>query len=79
MFRLRLRASDMTRLISNTLMIVVVGFSVAFSYLLFQLLAEINMVSSFIGSARAITYLSEEGLFLGLILISAFIVVRKRN
>lgn len=75
----RLRASDLSRIISGTLVTIVVGFSVAFSYLLYQLTAEINSASSFFGSAGALMYLSVEGVFLALILFAAFIVVRRKK
>jgi hypothetical protein len=69
----------MARVISGTLVTVVVGFSVAFSYLLYELSAEINSASSFFSSASALMYLSVEGIFLALIIFAAYLVVRKKD
>ena len=69
----------MSRIISGTLVTVVVGFSAAFSYLLYQLTSEMNSANSFFGSAGALMYLSVEGIFLALILFAAFVVLRKKN
>jgi hypothetical protein len=74
----RIRASDLTRIISGTLVTIVVGFTVAFSYLLFQLSSEINSASSFFGSAGGLMYISVEGLFLALVIFAAFAVVRRK-
>jgi hypothetical protein len=75
----RLRATDMTRIISGTLVTVVVGFSVAFSYLLYQLIGELSTATSIFGNAGTVMYFSVEAVFLALILFGAFAVVRKKN
>jgi len=69
----------MTRIISGTLVTIVVGFSLAFTYVLYQVLTEINAASSIFGSAGAFTYLGVEGAFLAMVLFAAFSVVRKKN
>jgi hypothetical protein len=69
----------MTRIISGTLVTVVVGFSVAFSYLLYQLIGELDTTTSIFGSAGTFMYFGVEVVFLALILFGAFAVVRKKN
>lgn len=69
----------MTRIISGTLVSIVLVFSVAFAYLLMQLSAEISTASSFFGSASALIYYSVEGAFLALIILAAYLVVRRKS
>jgi hypothetical protein len=75
----RLRATDMTRIISGTLVTVVVGFSISFAYLLYQLIGELDTATNLFGSAGTFMYFSVEAVFLALILFGAFAVVRKKN
>jgi TRAP-type C4-dicarboxylate transport system permease small subunit len=79
MFNRRIRASQVTRIISGTLVTVVAGFSLVFSYVLYQLVGELNAVGSAFGSPASLMYLAVEGIFLASILFAAFAVVRKRN
>ncbi len=79
MFSLRLRATDMMKIISAAVVTVVVGFSISFSYLLYQLVTELNTVSSILGSSGAFMYLTVEGAFLALVLFAAFLVVRRKR
>jgi hypothetical protein len=69
----------MTRIISGTLVTVVVGFSVAFAYLLYQLVGELDTATNLFGSAGTFMYFSVEVVFLALVLFGAFAVVRKKN
>jgi len=74
-----IRASMMTRIISGTVVAVVIGFSLAFTYLLYKLAGQMTTASSFFGSAASLMYLSVEGIFLALILFAAYAVLRKKN
>jgi hypothetical protein len=79
MFNRRIRASQVTRIISGTLVTVVAGFSLAFSYVLYQLAREMDAIGDVFGSRASMMYLAVEGIFLVSILLAAFAVVRKRN
>ena len=79
MFHVRLRAADMSRIVTGTLLTVVAGFSIAFSFQLLKVSQQIDNVSSFFGSAGAIMYLCVEGIFLATVLFGAYAVVRKRS
>lgn len=67
----------MTRIISGAVLTVVVGFSLGFSYLLYQIASELSAMSNFGGSA-SLMYLAVEGIFLVLIVDTAYAIVRKR-
>jgi hypothetical protein len=79
MFRLKFTASNMTKLISGTLVTIVVAFSVGFSYLLLQLMTQINTASAFFSSEGALMYMTVEGVFLLLVIFAAFSVLRKKK
>jgi hypothetical protein len=67
------------RIISGTVVTVVAGFSLAFSYLLYRLAGEFNAARTSFGSTSGFVYLAVEGVFLGSILLAGYVVVRKRN
>lgn len=75
----RLRATDMSRIISGTVITVVAGFSVAFSYLLYQLIGELDTAKSLFGNTGTVMYIGVEAVFLALIIFGAFAVVRKKD
>jgi len=79
MFTRHIRASQVMRIISGTLVTVVAGFSLVYSYLLYELAAEMNAARTFFGSASGLAYLVVEGVFLASIVLAAYAVVRKRN
>lgn len=76
---LRIRASSLSRILSGTLVTVVVGFSLAFSYLLLQLSTEISAASTFFSSASALLYITVEAAFLALVIFGAYAVIRRKK
>ncbi|MGA2666075.1 MAG: hypothetical protein ABSF83_14135 [Nitrososphaerales archaeon] len=69
----------MSKIISGTLLTVVAGFAVSFSFQLLKVSQQIDNVSSFFGSAASMMYLCVEGVFLATVLFGAYAVLRKRN
>jgi len=59
-------------------MTVVVGFGLAFSYLLYQLGSELSAASNF-GNAASLMFLAVEGIFLVLVIDTAYAIIRKRR
>ena len=74
-----LRASSLSKAITAAVSAVVVGFSLAFSYLLFQLNGELGSAQTFFSSAETLMYLSIEGVFLAVVIVGAYTVLRKRK
>lgn len=76
---LRIRAASMVKVLSGTLIAVVVAFSAAFSYLLMQLTTEVGSASNFFATTGAMAYLTVEALFLALVIFGAYAVVRRKK
>lgn len=74
-----LRASQLSKAITVAVVSLVIGFSLAFSYLLFQLSGEMGTAAGFFSSAGTLMYLSIEGVFLAVVIAGAYSVLRKKD
>lgn len=79
LFRIRIRATDVSKIISGAVVAVTIGFSVAFLTVLGGFFSLVNSASGFFGSANVIMYLTIETLFLFLVLYGTFVSVRRRD
>jgi hypothetical protein len=79
LFRIRIRATDVSKIISGAVVVATIGFTAAFIVALGGFFTVINSANGFFQSANVIMYLTIEGLFLFLVLYGTYVSVRRRD